>query len=80
MSLVLDRGALPVPKMSSDTGHQALASAISYLAKVRPPGSKAEDPAIAAARVNKTTAIVVALITGILGLIGGVLGALLSSQ
>jgi hypothetical protein len=80
MSLVLDRGALPVPKMYSDTGHQALASAISYLAKVRPPGSKAKDPAIAAARINKTSAIVVALITGILGLIGGVLAALLSSR
>jgi hypothetical protein len=80
MSLVLDRGALPVPKLYSDTGHQALASAISYLAKVRPPGSKAEDPGVAVARVQKTTAIVVALITGILGLIGGVVGALLSSR
>ena len=80
MSLVLDQGALPVPKMYSDTGHRALASAISYLAKVRPPGSKAEDPAIAVARVNRTTAIAVALITALLGLVGGVLGAVLSSQ
>jgi hypothetical protein len=80
MSLVLDRGALPVPKMYTHTGHQALASAISYLAKVRPPGSKAEDPGVAVARVQKTTAIVVALITGILGLIGGVLGALFSAR
>jgi len=80
MRLVLDKGALPVPKMSSDTGQQALASAISYLTKVRPPGSKTEDPAIAAARVNKTSAIVVALITGILGLIGGILAALLSHK
>jgi len=80
MSLVLEKGAFPVPKMYSDTGYQAIASAITYIAKVRPPGSKAEDPAIAAARVNKTTAIVAALITGILGLISGVLGALLSSR
>lgn len=78
MSLVLDQGALPVPKMYSKTGYQALASAISYLAKVRPPGSRAEDPTVAAARVNKTAAIVVALITGILGVISGVLGVLLS--
>jgi hypothetical protein len=80
MSLVLDCGALPVPKMYTDTGHQALSSAISYLAKVRPPGSKAEDPALAVARVNKTTAILVALITGVLGLVGGVIGALVSAQ
>ena len=80
MGLVLDRGALPVPKIYSETGYQALASAISFLAKVRPPGSKAEDPTVAAARVNRSAAIVVAFITGILGLIGGVAVALLRSH
>jgi len=80
MSLVLEHGALPVPKIYSETGHQALSSAISYLAKVRPPGSKAEDPAVAAARVTRKGAIVGAIITGILGLIGGIFGSLLSSN
>lgn len=80
MSLVLNQGALPVPKTYSDTGYEALSSAIFYLAKVRPPGSKAEDPAVAAARVNKSSAITVALITGVLGLIGGILVALVGSE
>ena len=80
MRLVLDSGALPVPKIYTETGYEALASAISFLAKVRPPGSKAEDPTVAAARVNRSAAIVVAFITGILGLIGGVAVALLKSH
>ena len=78
MSLVLDRGALPVPKTYSETGYEALSSAISYLAKVRPPGSRTEDPAVAAARVTRTGAIIIALITGILGVIGGLSTALIS--
>ena len=80
MGRVLELGALPMPKIYTKTGYQALASAISFLAKVRPPGSKAEDPAVAAARVNRSAAIVVAFITGILGLIGGVAVALLRSH
>ncbi|ESA36364.1 hypothetical protein N836_00390 [Leptolyngbya sp. Heron Island J] len=80
MSLVLDRGALPVPKAYSETGYQALSSAISYLAKVRPPGSTTEDPSVAAARVTRTGAIIIALITGILGLLGGISTAIISSN
>ena len=80
MSLVLDRGALPVPKAYSETGYQALSSAISYLAKVRPPGSMTEDPAVAAARVTRTGAIIIALITGILGLLGGISTGFVSSN
>ncbi|MDJ0509072.1 MAG: hypothetical protein QNJ64_07445 [Crocosphaera sp.] len=80
MSLVMDRGALPVPKTYSETGYQALSSAISYLARVRPPGSTAEDPAVAAARITRTGAIIIALITGVLGLLGGISTALISSN
>jgi hypothetical protein len=80
MSLVLNTGALPVPKIYSETGYQALASAILYLAKVRPPGSKAEDPTVVAARVSKNGAIVAALVTGFLSLIGGIIVALLASR
>ena len=80
MSLVLNQGALPVPKTCTDTGYEALSSAIFYLAKVRPPGSKTEDPVVAAARVNKSSAIAVALITAVVGLIGGILVALIGSE
>lgn len=72
MSLALDRGALPVPKADSEkadseTGYQALSSAISYLTKVRPLGSRIKDPAVMAALVNKTGAIITTLIKSFAG-------------
>jgi len=81
MSLVLDAGALPVPKNYTPLGYSSISSAITYLVNLRPPNTKnVPSSEVAVAMVNRSSAIITAVVVAAFGFMGVIATAILANK